>query len=153
MHGSGYPAFPSKMRPAPWGWSVYTSTHQSLSLDETRTAPSLSRSRRANLNILHKCTRYITSGCFEHGSKSPHLKSTKSAHSFSSMQASISQKRGFQRFLPGKRAFLVESKSSKQAKVANPFPGPYWIEPSNGIFRNKILTWNICFTKTPRPGC
>ena len=41
------------MHPAPWGWSVYTSTHQSLSLNETGTAPSLSWSlwsRRANLN-------------------------------------------------------------------------------------------------------
>ena len=33
------------MRPAPWGWSVYTSKHQSLSLNETGIAPSLSRSR------------------------------------------------------------------------------------------------------------
>jgi len=41
----GHPAFPSKMRPDPWGWSVYTSTHQSLSLNETGTTPSLSQSR------------------------------------------------------------------------------------------------------------
>ena len=67
--GTGYAAFPSKMRPAPWGWSVYTSAHQSLfeyielpakllhyfsrsnkrnineSLNETGTAFPLSRSR------------------------------------------------------------------------------------------------------------
>ena len=35
VHGPGYPAFSPKLRPAPWGWDVSASTHQSLSLHET----------------------------------------------------------------------------------------------------------------------
>jgi len=40
VHGYGYPANAHKLRTGQWWWSVNTSTHQSLSLNQTGHAPS-----------------------------------------------------------------------------------------------------------------
>jgi len=41
VHDYGYPANVHKLRTDQWWWSIYTSTHQSLSLIETKHAPWL----------------------------------------------------------------------------------------------------------------